>query len=198
MAMNQLVLGSVCSTCNNGWMSSIEAAMKRVYERLEPLVAVKAILSLTEADALATWAVKTAMTLNKSSNYRDLIRPEEFQYLATHKRPSHNYYVDMLWVEGLRDVKWRQSQWIFGLVPAEPRYRNALKQAFRVTIFAGHLLFRVLVFDGTLLQASLRNYPAMRLWPRIERERTLHRMPPVDIDDFDLDLVIRSREKPLG
>lgn len=166
-------------------MSSLEVKMKSIYERLAPLVVAESALLAEEAEILAAWAVKTAMTLNVSSNYRDLFSPEEIGYLGTHKLPSPNCYVDMLWTGGEPQLAWRQSQWMLGLIAPEPRFQEALRRSFRITLRAGHLQFRVLVADASLLQPTLGKIPTIRLWPKAKRQPHICRMPSVDIDDLD-------------
>lgn len=56
---NSFVLGAVCSTCNNGWMSRLES---RVKPNLLALISNNAAKS-SDADSLAKWALKTTYVL---------------------------------------------------------------------------------------------------------------------------------------
>lgn len=59
--LNNFLLGAVCSTCNHGWMSRLEA---RVKTALSALVA-SSDASAVEPKALAKWSVKTAYVLSR-------------------------------------------------------------------------------------------------------------------------------------
>jgi hypothetical protein len=67
--LNNLVGGSVCRDCNNGWMSELESQAKPI---LTALIADPNRLStLQKADRriLARWTFKTAAIFNRSSSY---------------------------------------------------------------------------------------------------------------------------------
>ncbi|RWK51070.1 MAG: hypothetical protein E5X54_32995 [Mesorhizobium sp.] len=58
--LNNFLLGDVCSKCNNGWMSALEARMKPILAKLTAKVA----LPMAEREVLAKWAMKTAYVLS--------------------------------------------------------------------------------------------------------------------------------------
>ena len=58
--LNNFLLGDVCSKCNNGWMSALEARMKPILAKLTA----KVPLGIEERQILAKWAMKTAYVLS--------------------------------------------------------------------------------------------------------------------------------------
>ena len=96
-----MVLGKVCGDCNNGWMSELEAAARPVLltaRRKEPL-------QTLDAQLLATWAFKTAIVLNRWSNYRRLVPTSHFRWLKEHSTPAHDTVVDLGYLaEGWDDL----------------------------------------------------------------------------------------------
>jgi len=65
--VSRFLAGSVCATCNNGWMSTLEIEAKPILTRLvrDPTQLVK--LTETERRTISRWAVKTIGALNRSS-----------------------------------------------------------------------------------------------------------------------------------
>lgn len=59
--LNNFLLGAVCSTCNNGWMSRLETRIKPILENLAADTSAK----IGEQKALAKWAIKTAYVLSR-------------------------------------------------------------------------------------------------------------------------------------
>lgn len=59
--LNNFLLGAVCSTCNHGWMSRLEARVKWPLDNLIGDTSAK----LSEPKALAKWAIKTAYVLSR-------------------------------------------------------------------------------------------------------------------------------------
>ena len=74
--LGNLVEGRVCSTCNNGWMSALEAQAKAL---LIPLMEAETeVVKLTPDQRLciARWTCKTAFVLNSASNFHKNVPPE--------------------------------------------------------------------------------------------------------------------------
>ncbi|MEW2153173.1 hypothetical protein OH749_31305 (plasmid) [Streptomyces albidoflavus] len=73
----------VCSTCNNGWMSTLETRVKPfLYQVMtgEPVT-----LGPDEQTALATWAMKTSMMMVRSSVLDDLTLIPRADYVQLHR-----------------------------------------------------------------------------------------------------------------
>jgi hypothetical protein len=65
-------LGTVCGTCNNGWMSDLETAFSQLLPRLEADMSPKRF-SVAERRIIALWIVKTGIIVHYSSNYRIIL-----------------------------------------------------------------------------------------------------------------------------
>lgn len=72
---NSQMLGAVCGTCNNGWMSRLESAFGRLLPRLRADMSPRHF-SKEERRIIALWIVKTGIIVNYSSNYRTILPPE--------------------------------------------------------------------------------------------------------------------------
>ncbi|MEU7415127.1 hypothetical protein [Streptomyces antibioticus] len=78
----------VCGTCNNGWMSNLEASAKPFLMQLTR--GDQIALGPTEQTALATWSLKTAMMMLRAS-YRCEPHPipkSDYKHLYEHKKLS--------------------------------------------------------------------------------------------------------------
>jgi hypothetical protein len=64
----------VCKNCNTGWMSELEYAVSLV---LEPVDLAGRVLSQDEQTLLATWAMKTALTMNAAQPLHQRTIPVE-------------------------------------------------------------------------------------------------------------------------
>jgi hypothetical protein len=69
---NSHKLGTVCATCNNGWMSDLETAFGSLLPRLEANMSPKQF-SKAERHTIALWIVKTGIIVHYSSNYRIIL-----------------------------------------------------------------------------------------------------------------------------
>jgi hypothetical protein len=69
---NSHKLGTVCETCNNGWMSDLESSFKILLPRLQANMSPK-LFSKAERRTIALWIVKTGIIVHYSSNYRIIL-----------------------------------------------------------------------------------------------------------------------------
>jgi hypothetical protein len=146
----------VCRACNNGWMSRLENATKPL---LEPLIFGRSHeLSSRDRMVLATWAVKTAVTLNEVSPGSKLVFPaaiyEHFTQVELEPPPRHRVYVSRV-------------------VPTNPRERDhvhgrmlsgPVQAASLVYLMVGDVIFRVV---GDFVGSPSPPYPERfsMLWP---------------------------------
>lgn len=108
------VNGEVCAGCNNGWMSSLEAAAKGILTR-RPL---RHRIPSDEAEVLARWFIKTAVNLNVSQPFRLLVDAPARHALAT--RIPERFAVYLFRVRRQNGmVDWVQKGVDSGLVPSE-------------------------------------------------------------------------------
>ena len=195
------LLGFVCVRCNGGWMSQLESRTKAIFLRaLDDNVET---LELTHADVrlLATWSYKTAITLNLSSNYRDLFSPRQVREFGKTKRPPSSGYVDVLLhkTDGLSE---RQSQQIFaGFPQGSETHLRAILKSFRITMTAGPFTFRVGYSPGSLFEWIAIAPVASKLWPAPPTQILLRRnsqLPQIDEHDLNLHMMAKAslQERP--
>lgn len=100
------ILLPVCSSCNNGWMSGLESAVKPLLSRL--IVAEPTTIGDVDADVLATWAMKTLVNAVFERHRRaSALVPFEFRsHLREHGRPPPGVALVVFRVDGL-DTKVR-------------------------------------------------------------------------------------------
>jgi hypothetical protein len=84
----------VCGPCNEGWMSNLEEAAKPI---LVPLIlGEQRPLSESDQRVLATWAIKTGMTLNEMTKETTILAPLAVRrHLAESSSPPPGYSVYM-------------------------------------------------------------------------------------------------------
>jgi hypothetical protein len=71
---NSHTLGTVCATCNNGWMSRLESAFRSLLPRLQTDMSARKFTK-AERHIIALWIVKTGIIAHYSSNYRTILPP---------------------------------------------------------------------------------------------------------------------------
>ncbi|MCU1247281.1 MAG: hypothetical protein JWQ49_310 [Edaphobacter sp.] len=130
-------LKGVCSTCNNGWMSELEAEVKSI---LGPILQDLSIqLDLEDQKKLARWAFKTAIVL-EGTKERSMKR-----YFASGLGPALKTSGDiqgwtMIWIG-------RSSESGLYARAADLRYdldgQNSSAEATVTTMVVGHVVFQV-------------------------------------------------------
>ncbi|PWK45319.1 hypothetical protein BC793_111293 [Actinoplanes xinjiangensis] len=98
------VNGQVCATCNNGWMSSLDAGAQRVLLGSTST----GVIAADTAEVLARWLIKVVVNLNVTQPYRLLV-PEEDRHGLAYGIPA-SFAVDLFrvrqqnglvdWVQG--------------------------------------------------------------------------------------------------
>jgi hypothetical protein len=89
-----LVTRRVCHSCNTGWMARLESRAQPV---LTPLIERQAVKSISASDAIliATWGVKTAMTLATAAatEVNHWFPAEDCAIVRSQDRPPSNYNI---------------------------------------------------------------------------------------------------------
>lgn len=108
--LKNLVAGRVCSDCNNGWMSQLEATSQPILRKLFENETSVVDYSPADRFILARWAVKTALTLNLGSNFHKNIPAHHYHHLhddalSLPKRTivfaqNHHFTHDFYWIQG--------------------------------------------------------------------------------------------------
>ena len=108
--VHELIEGRVCATCNNGWMSSMEASVQPLLTQLVRTRQHVRDLVTKERIQLTRWACKTAWLLNSSSNFHRNVPDEHFHhvYANEHTLPSRVIVLAQHHVSS-RQFSWLQS-----------------------------------------------------------------------------------------
>jgi hypothetical protein len=87
-----IIVRDVCEVCNNGWMCQLEEQVKPVLTPM--LLDERCILTLPEQHLLATWATKTALTMEGANIGGKRHTPEsEYHWFHDHVAPLPNAHV---------------------------------------------------------------------------------------------------------
>jgi hypothetical protein len=101
-------LGTVCGTCNNGWMSDLETAFSQLLPRLEADMSPKRF-SVAERRTIALWIVKTGIIVHYSSNYRIILPASVARTLWQDKTVPTGIKVFGGKVPSEKTIRWSQS-----------------------------------------------------------------------------------------
>jgi hypothetical protein len=149
---NALTNGLVCAGCNNGWLSQLEDRAKPL---LIPLVTGERSiydLVLREQAILSRWALKTACTLNRASNFHQFVPPDHAHFVLN--VPQHLPAGMIVTTQQLRDsrtegrgmLQWQQSSdwFMFGPDGMPVKEQTALREhSYKTSFRIGRLLLLV-------------------------------------------------------
>lgn len=186
MDLDSLVLGTVCANCNNGWMSRLENEVKPILQLFTVAGVSRTMLERTQAKVMASWALKTAITLNRSSNYRRLFTPQDLHNLMVTGAPGLGHYVDLLWHSGPPEVSWLQTRGVTLRVhrsasAAPDDVYASMNDPVRITFNVGGLTFRVLSYDHRRFRVLPNSAGTVVLWPEPQSHVALELKHPVDL-----------------
>lgn len=105
---NSLTLGSVCTRCNNGWMSRLENSFGMLLPRLQANPS-PALFSKAERHTIAIWILKTAIVAHRSSNYRKILPDAVPLALTQGKTIPGGVAVFSGKSETAKEIEWHQS-----------------------------------------------------------------------------------------
>jgi hypothetical protein len=146
--LNNLLEGRVCSECNNGWMSELEATVKPILIELLAKRIEFTALSSEQKFILSRWAFKIAILINASGDFPVDFIAEHFSNL----RNDSTYLPDGLCVLGRRSTQpgfeFVQSKfwWTNELGSKEEtklNYNETTPTSFKVSYLMGDLSFGV-------------------------------------------------------
>lgn len=145
--LSGLLCGCVCGPCNNRWMSDLEVAAEPPLIALSSRARRPEDLGAAERLVVSRWALKTAATLNRSSNFHRLVTREQAATAATDVLAPGVTIVGHLSSKLRTDaITWRQSTGIAILrthhvdAPSLPRLMGG---AWRIVIGVGQCLLLV-------------------------------------------------------
>ena len=102
-SLSSLTVGNVCTKCNNGWMSSLEAeAQKFLVEKNRQR------MTPEQVEIFARWMTKTAVSLNVSMPYR-LLFDEATRHAIAFGIPRRVYVFIFKARKNDHEINWRQG-----------------------------------------------------------------------------------------
>jgi len=161
----------VCASCNNGWMSTLEAEAKPL---LSPMIEGKRMgLSAREQKLAATWAAKTVAMLGSTHSKGPVVPGADVAALFATRQPPRNAYV---WI-GAYEGDW--SAWYRGDLIGIGARGNPHGFAYCATLVLGRLAIQLLGHGLPEVMAPLSAPEADRvsvqIWPE---PRPVVRWPP--------------------
>jgi hypothetical protein len=147
--MEGLVHGLVCASCNNGWMNDLEIAVRPLLLGLADGSAEPSSLAPDQRRTLARWAVKTAATLNHSSNFHTVVRTEQARsaredspllpgLIVVARQMPRSHEPALTWLQNVG-----VGQIIFRSDDERERAMEYSKEAWRIVLGVGRLLLLV-------------------------------------------------------
>ena len=161
----------VCGSCNNGWMSNLEAVASRV---LSPFILGKAgSVSEKDAGAVVAWVQKTALVglLVSSEDDRTRgygVRAHEYRALYELRDEAAPLPASQFWI-GRHDGEQRlASVWVTPMVvKVNGLPEPDLPQAYVMTVVLGELLLHGVRFTAPGLQFDFKSADGfMQAWPK--------------------------------
>lgn len=161
---------SFCASCNNGWMSNLETAAKRV---LTPLILDEpGTIALEDQAVIATWVHKTALTamLLSSQEQRESgygLSPLEYRALYERRELRRPLNASQFWVGRFEGASGFSAVRVTPLTVRSPGLPECrLPQGYAMTIVLGALILHGLRFTALGLQANATMELGMpQLWP---------------------------------
>jgi hypothetical protein len=155
----------VCKACNTGWMSDLERAVSPL---LDPDALAGRLLSRDEQVLLATWAVKTALTMDAAQPPDQRTFPiETARHFGRHRELPEGAYVWLASYTGSED----EIPAYAGLgIDLDDRQdtRRGWRDLSVSTFVVGPFVFQVFAIAPSVGEVQLRRTPAARiaqLWP---------------------------------
>ena len=161
---------SFCASCNNGWMSNLEAAAQRV---LTPLILDEpGTIAVEDQATIATWVQKTALTamLLSSKEQRENgygLSPSEYRELYARRELLQPLGFSQFWVGRFEGVRGFSAVRVTPLTVRIPGFPEPpLPQGYAMTVVLGALLLHGVRFTTPGLQADTATDLGMpQLWP---------------------------------
>lgn len=165
-SISTVLLGNICSDCNNGWMSKLENDILPVFESLWK--APKwTVLTKEQCMLIARWTFKTAVTMSYSSDFKKIIPIKHIHdFYATQCLPI-NATVDIAYCgKGHLHIQCLQG----GNKIFAAKDVNVIKQkmmdSYFITLHFNHVLLRLAwtSINGTMAQ-SVPYHSVFRIFP---------------------------------
>jgi hypothetical protein len=173
--IGSLLAGEVCTSCNNGWMNDIEAAVRPAFT----VETRRGRLSEEQCLVLARWFTKTAVALNVSMPFRLLFDGPTRHALATGMPGNVVAGLFRVRETGTTTFSWAQSTVTHVTAPNDIDHgwmRQTVAMAYVGRIRVQRLVGVVVVLPAPL-QPDWLDSPIARIWPLSERLPTWGALP---------------------
>lgn len=190
-----LVFGSVCKSCNSGWMNKLENEFKIYFEKIQSNYNYIRTLSKQERVIIAFWGLKTAMMINAGSNYRQIIPFNHYKHLYIHKQIPKNIKIDIGYLTSNKLLTWEQSNISSAihknsdLKSYDPTYLS--KNSYIISMQIEHLGIKVAYYKdckekGAEITTCCDNR-SIRIWPFCKNGQFRINKSYQELEDFQID-----------
>ena len=182
-AFSKFVIGLVCETCNNGWMSQLEGDCQNHIINLMNMNELETELAFLNEhhETVAKWAFKNVILLNSATNYRHLVPDEHYKELYSGKIPE-GVFIDLAFCKSNPTIEWRQTHG--GMILKDKNIPfNPNAKRYHITFQIKNLLLKVTYYES-LNNTFYEDEGAVRLYPTFG----VYGTPKIfdSIDDFDI------------
>ncbi|MBF4514154.1 hypothetical protein ITJ66_16840 [Plantibacter sp. VKM Ac-2885] len=160
---------SVCASCNNGWMGSLEETAQRV---LTPLIlGERGVIAVEDQPVIAMWVQKTALVsmLVSSARAREDgygLPPSEFALLYARRAALEPLPSSIFWAGRYNGDLQLGSIWVTPLaVEVRGLLESELPHGYAMTISLGALVMHGLRFTHLPLEVDVAAPPLETMWP---------------------------------
>jgi hypothetical protein len=197
---NSIVLGSVCSTCNNGWMSELEIMVAPIFEKLWETSKEKYIyLDSQSCETLAQWAFKTSLAINLASNYRRIVPQKHFSDFYEHRKLPKNSAVDIALAPFGNYLQWNQGQSAIGTISGEIEVTQEISRListlYVITLDVAGILLRTMWIPTDFLEIPRPNeHNVKRIYPFTREVKLLSNKRKKGIYKFHISARFKSKK----
>lgn len=177
-------VGTVCGSCNNGWMSNLENTVKPFF--IGAFEGRGRELHRALQRDLAAWGLKTTMMVeHQQKPARYVIPPSEYAHLYKRREPSLNVLV---WMTAYMGIKTSALGHLYGLdadMAIDPDPGRGTRNIWGSTVVFGPVVFHLLGTDipGLLTGVVMKTPNTHQLWPY---KRTSTWTPTPGLSDSEL------------
>lgn len=182
--VDQLLTGGVCRQCNNGWMSELECAAKRILRSLITSRRRLAELTRAERHVVSRWAAKTAYMLDVGG-FETTVSREHISRLFTHAP----HLPDNVYVFARQQPKTRNWSYITGAWwkarLTEEAQRLVRQKSYKIGIQFGDLILIVVYWPLASWGLRVEKDKLVKLWPHssVIKQYVYPEQPDVSMSD---------------
>lgn len=193
-----VVTKDVCRVCNSGWMSDLEAQAQPI---LTPMVLGEArVLNATDQHLLATWATKTALTMQGANiGGERMLSSEQYRWFGEHRAPLPSSHVWLCHWRARPEQPLVIHQWgmtVQKLGEPEPKEGDALN-GFGIVFTIGYVAFWLAGYElpGAPRTRASSDDTHLLIWPALG---PTVRWPPPQMLETEDQLEALARRLPAG